>query len=127
MTPDQPDADLQVAIDCELRLLRAETRQDPAEVDALLDPEFAEFGASGRRWSRPTIIEMLAQERGEPGPVADVRDMTASHIAAGAVLVTYISADGDLLCRRSSIWRRTSSGWRILFHQGTPVPPAARQ
>jgi hypothetical protein len=125
MTPDQREADLRLAIDGELRLLRAETRQHPATVDALLDPEFFEFGASGRRWDRAAIVATLPQETAEPGRAASAHDMAAIRLAPGVVLVTYISADGGRLCRRSSIWRETSAGWRVLFHQGTPIPPAA--
>jgi hypothetical protein len=125
MTLDQRDVDLRLAIDGELRLLRAGTRQHPATVDALLDPEFFEFGASGRRWDRAAMIAALAQETAEPGRAPSARDMAAIRVAPGVVLLTYISADGGRLCRRSSIWRETSAGWRVLFHQGTPIPPAA--
>ena len=125
MTPDQRDADLQLAIDGELRLLQAQTRQTPAEVAALLDPEFFEFGASGRRWSRPAIIEMLASESSEGGEVAVALDVAATRIGPGIVLVTYISENDERRCYRSSIWRRTATGWRVVFHQGTPIPSAS--
>jgi hypothetical protein len=125
MTPDERDSDLQLAIDGELRLLQAQTRQTPAEVAALLDPEFFEFGASGRRWSRPAIIEMLASESSEAGEVAIALDVAATRIGPGIVLVTYISESDERRCYRSSIWRRTATGWRVLFHQGTPIPPAS--
>jgi hypothetical protein len=125
MTPDERDSDLQLAIDGELRLLQAQTRQTPAEVAALLDPEFFEFGPSGRRWSRPAIIEMLASESSEAGEVAIALDVAATRIGPGIVLVTYISESDERRCYRSSIWRRTATGWRVLFHQGTPIPSAS--
>jgi hypothetical protein len=125
MTPDERDSELQLAIDGELRLLQAQTRQSPAEVAALLDPEFFELGASGRRWSRPEIIEMLASESSEASEVAIALDVAATRIGPGIVLVTYISESDERRCYRSSIWRRTATGWRALFHQGTPIPSAS--
>ncbi|HEY2316334.1 MAG TPA: DUF4440 domain-containing protein [Streptosporangiaceae bacterium] len=125
MTPDQRDADLQLAIDGELRLLQTHTRRAPAEVDALLDPEFFEFGASGCRWSRPAILEMLASDSSEGGEVAVALNVEATRIGPGIVLVTYISENDERRCYRSSIWRRTATGWRVLFHQGTPIPSAS--
>jgi hypothetical protein len=148
MSPDDRDADLQLAIDGELRLLQAQTRHAADLVDALLDPEFFEFGASGRRWSRRAIIEMLAAEAGpaaevvaaagtaevaeaigpedagDPGDVAIARDVQAARIAPGVVLVTYVSEDSERRCHRSSIWRLTARGWQLFFHQGTPIPLA---
>ena len=115
----QPDGDLRAAIDGELRLLQPLVRRSRADVDALLDPEFAEFGASGRRWSRPEILASLASEDRETAVAA--HDLRAVRIAEGVVLVTYVSDDGERLCNRSSLWRATPAGWRAYFHQGTPI------
>jgi hypothetical protein len=118
-----PDEDLHGVIEGELRLLQPLVRRARAEVDALLDPEFAEFGASGRRWSRPEILASLASEGREVAIAA--QDLSASRIAEGVVLVTYVSDDGERRCNRSSLWRRTPTGWRMYFHQGTPIPGQA--
>jgi hypothetical protein len=47
-------------------------------------------------------------------------------ISADAVLLTYRTerlADGKppRHVLRSSIWKRTDAGWKMLFHQGTPT------
>jgi hypothetical protein len=122
---DQADDDIQAAIAGELRLLEPSVRQDPGEVAALLDPEFFEFGASGRRWERDAIIAALADEQAAPGEaaVADVSELAGIRLADGVVLVTYTSQGQDRRCRRSSIWRETPAGWRVCFHQGTVIPP----
>jgi len=114
-----PDDDLKSVIDGELSLLQPQVRRTRADVDVLLDPEFAEFGASGRRWSRPEILASLASEEREAAIAA--HDVRANWIADGVVLVTYISDDGERRCNRSSLWRRTPAGWRMYFHQGTPI------
>ena len=113
--------DIQAAIECELRLIDPAVRREADQVDALLDPEFVEFGASGRRWQRGEIVAALAADPDYAAPM--VLDLAGVSLAGGVVLVTYTSDDGMRRCRRSSIWRRTTDGWRILFHQGTLVPP----
>jgi hypothetical protein len=90
----------------------------PAEIDALLDPQFFEFGASGRRLSRDDILASLPMEEGDS---IGADDIAAVVVADGVVLVTYVSDSRGRRCNRSSIWRRTGSGWQCFFHQGTPI------
>ena len=118
------DEDVQAAIAGELRLLDPAVRQDPAQVAALLDPDFFEFGASGRRWLRAEMIAALAAERTPAGrpAVAAVSELTGTRLADGVVLVSYVSQHGGRRANRSSIWRRTPAGWRVCFHQGTVIP-----
>lgn len=121
MTANDADEDVQAAIAGELRLLDPAARDLPDEVGALLDPDFSEFGASGRRWTRQEIIEDLAAEQTGTGQamIVAVSDLAGIRLAEGIVHVTYTSQDATRRCHRSSIWRRTCGGWRIYFHQGT--------
>jgi hypothetical protein len=120
MGSPQPDKDMQLVIDLELRLLQPLVRASPAEVDKLLHPDFIEFGASGRTWDRAQMITSLAGEQ-LPGGEAPVTasEITAVRLADDVVHVTYVSQRDQRYARRSSIWRRTDEGWRIYFHQGT--------
>jgi hypothetical protein len=43
----QADEDIDAVIELERRLLRADVRASSSALDALLDPDFFEFGASG--------------------------------------------------------------------------------
>jgi hypothetical protein len=119
------DADVRAAIAGELQLLKRSVRQDAEKVDALLHPDFFEFGASGRRWDRREIMEMMAAEPARSSDDHDVAvsDLAGLRLANGLVLVTYTSQDRQRRCRRSSIWGRTGAEWRVLFHQGTVIPP----
>jgi hypothetical protein len=51
-------------------------------------------------------------------------------IHADVAQVTYVSTvateHGEERALRSSIWSRTSGGWKLRFHQGTPIPEHAR-
>ncbi|HEX8206279.1 MAG TPA: DUF4440 domain-containing protein [Solirubrobacteraceae bacterium] len=108
------DQTLDHVVALEQQLLDPETRRDPARVRSLLHSDFREVGASGTVWDRDGIVAAL---EAEPGTRGDVRDIVARHVAPGVVLVTYDAAD----TRRSSLWIRDESGWRVLFHQGTPI------
>jgi hypothetical protein len=122
---DADDA-VRAAIDGELRLLDPAVRSCPAEVERLLDPEFTEVGASGRRYTR---AEMIAELHDHPGSSADgpryePSTMTGVLLAPGLVHLTYETRFEGRHARRSSLWRRRdgATDWRMYYHQGTPVP-----
>jgi hypothetical protein len=121
---DPADADVAAAIAAELRLLTPEVRRSPELADALLHPEFTEFGASGTVWDRESILVMLAGE----APAGDDRPATASRVrgvrlAPGLVHLTYDSDNNGRCAHRSALWRRTARGWQLYFHQGTLFTP----
>ena len=104
-------------------LWRAESRFDDAWMRRVLADDFFEFGRSGRVYRREEILNVSAQEIRAvlPLPGLEVRAMSAD-----VALVTYISElsseAGPERANRSSIWSQTADGWRLRFHQGTPVP-----
>ena len=93
---------------------------------AMTDLEFWEVGASGRRYSREFILETLEERlrRGETG-IWEAQDFHCQEIAADNYLVTYTLLHDARVTRRATLWRRSMSGWKILYHQGTPVNPSA--
>lgn len=112
--------EVRVAVEAELRLLLAEVRGSAAAVDALLDPEFVEVGASGRRWDRPAIVAALASGEITDADPIEATEVAGVRLAEDLVHVTYISRrTGGAPVRRSSIWRRTDGTWRLYYHQGT--------
>ncbi|NEC66697.1 DUF4440 domain-containing protein [Streptomyces sp. SID9727] len=120
---DEEGRAVRAAMAGELRLLEPAVRASPDAVGELLDPEFTEFGASGRRYDRVSILAVTsAVEDDDPGP--DVSDLSGSMLAPDLVHLTYVTERNGRLCRRSSLWRRTGEQWRLYFHQGTPAGPA---
>jgi hypothetical protein len=105
----------------EASLWRDETRFDRVHMERILAPDFVEIGCSGRAYTRDEIIAL------EPQPIAarlPLREFRPHPLADGIVLITYISETGEdevRICRRSSLWIATPAGWRLRFHQGTPV------
>ncbi|MFG2191936.1 DUF4440 domain-containing protein [Streptomyces sp. NPDC048639] len=121
---------VRIASERELWLLDPEVRDSPVQVRELLDPEFVEFGASGRRWDRDTVLSVLGPDPG-PGPGPDgagapiiASEMSGVVLAPGVVHLTFITETDGRRARRSSIWRLRDDGWRLYFHQGTPIDDA---
>lgn len=108
--------ELDQVITIEMRLMQLAARSDSTVLDELLDDDFVEIGASGRRWARSEIISDLIAN-----PVLDVEvvDLSARHIDERIVLVTYTTLSPARRVMRSSWWRRTDDAWRCVFHQGT--------
>ncbi|MCQ0022099.1 DUF4440 domain-containing protein [Streptomyces somaliensis DSM 40738] len=127
---DFPDP-VAAAVAGELRLLEPAVRTSREEAARLLDPEFTEVGASGRRWTREEMLaELPAMEGGAAdGPRHEVSGMAGVPLAPGVVHLTYETILGGRRVRRSSLWRRAADGtgapWRMYHHQGTPVPDGA--
>ena len=93
------------------------TRQD---FEKMIAPEFWEVGASGRRYSREFVLDTL-EKRFEKSTEAvwEVGDFHCLEIATDNFLVTYTLVQGERRTRRATIWRRTSDGWQVVYHQGT--------
>jgi hypothetical protein len=119
LVEDQDKAVVVDVINRERQLLQLRVRASVDAVEALLDGDFREIGASGRSWPRADTIKALtASARSMGGPIQD-DDMDARRLSEDLVLLTYVSTAGDRRARRSSLWRRSDRQWRLLHHQGT--------
>lgn len=122
--------DLRKLRSLEESLWRPETRFDKALMEQVFAPDFFEFGRSGRTYSRDDLLFDPSDRRPIlatlPLPEFHVR-----HLSEDVVQVTYVSEvveDGTLFRgNRSSIWSRTSDGWQLRFHQGTPISVTSGQ
>ena len=93
-----------------------------ADFERMTEAAFWEVGASGRRYSREYVLDTLEKRYANP-PQDDwqARDFHCLEIAADNYLLTYTLVQGARVTRRSTIWRRTAEGWKIVYHQGTVV------
>ncbi|MCZ0985133.1 DUF4440 domain-containing protein [Streptomyces diastatochromogenes] len=117
------------AIAGELALMDPRVRSSRDLARQWLDPEYVEVGASGRRWTLRDILAALPDMAGsaDEGPHYEPVEMTGVLLAPGLVHLTYETVLDGRHARRSSLWRRrdAQSGWRMYYHQATPVPPVA--
>ena len=119
---DLADSDHEQLARLEESLWRTETRFDREYMEAVLAPDFLEFGRSGRTYSRVEVLEL------ERAPIdAVLRDLTIRALGPDVALATYVSelrhGEELTLANRGSIWTRTNSRWLLRFHQGTPTSP----
>ena len=92
------------------------------DFEKMTEVTFWEVGASGRRYSREYILDVL-EERFK-NPVEDIwetKDFHCLEIARDNYLITYTLIQGARITRRATIWRRSEFGWKIVYHQGTVV------
>ncbi|MCQ9178896.1 nuclear transport factor 2 family protein [Streptomyces sp. IBSBF 2953] len=121
--------DVNEAIAGELALLDPAVRASRARFGRLLDPEFVEVGSSGRRYTYEDMLAWLPDHPGgsPDGPRREPSSIEAVVLAPGLVHLTYETDFDGRRARRSSLWRKRGeeTGWRMYYHQGTPVPPEA--
>jgi hypothetical protein len=93
-----------------------------ADLENMMTTTFWEVGASGRRYSKEYVLDVLEQrciDRSDD--IWETADFYCLEIAEDNYLLTYSLLQGDRITRRSTIWRQTKAGWKIVYHQGTIV------
>lgn len=92
------------------------------QFSALMAPHFWEVGASGNRYSREFVLEVLEQRQAAPrGEVYRTQDFHITELGAEHYLLTYTLVQAARVTRRATIWRRFENGWQVVYHQGTVV------
>ncbi|MCX4399712.1 nuclear transport factor 2 family protein (plasmid) [Streptomyces sp. NBC_00053] len=119
--------DVREAIAGELRLMDPSVRMSRSLAGQLMDPDFVEVGASGRRWTYDEMLAALPELDGaaEGSPRYEPSNFTGVLLAPGLVHLTYeTTLDGER-ARRSSLWRKQGAAatWQMYYHQATPIPP----
>ncbi|MGX1476169.1 UNVERIFIED_CONTAM: hypothetical protein RKD50_004977 [Streptomyces canus] len=119
------------AIAGELQLMDPRVRASRELAGQLLDPQFVEVGASGRRLTYVTMLAELPDHPGSSpsGPRYEPSDMSGVLLAPGLVHLTFETVLGERRTRHSSIWRKGdgAAGWRMYYHQATRVPADVEQ
>lgn len=105
---------------------RPELGATRADFEAATAPGFWEVGASGRRYSRDHVLDVLEDRHQVASHLAledawEASDFACRELGSDTYLLTYTLLQGQRRTRRASIWRRSAEGWKILFHQGTLV------
>ncbi|HAT3869033.1 hypothetical protein SC371_03685 [Legionella pneumophila serogroup 2] len=97
-----------------------ETRFDNQYMDKILDTSFFEYGRSGKTYARDEVMSHPAQTIGAKIPLENFK---VHDVSDNVKLVTYISEVGSekLRANRSSLWVHEKNGWKLRFHQGTPI------
>jgi hypothetical protein len=121
MANTQADKDARIVLEGELLLLAPDTSRE--DLETWLHPDFTEVIRDGRRFTRSEVISLLTA----PGYVRMPRtvvDVKQDRVTDSAILVTYISEEGDVRRRHATLWLRVGSDWRAYYHQATAIQPA---
>lgn len=93
-----------------------------ADFDAMMADDFWETGASGNRYDRKHILDVLEARHAQPAEESwQVSDFYCQRIAENNYLVTYTLRQGARITRRATLWRHQPRAWVIVYHQGTIV------
>jgi hypothetical protein len=105
---------------------RAEFGTSRADFERMTADEFWEIGASGRCYSREFVLDELEKRFSAPHKDEwEAKDFQCLRLSDDVYLLTYtLIQDGTRVTRRSTIWRKVSDGWKIVFHQGTVIQGA---
>ena len=109
----------------EVSLHQPEVRTDAGRLGGLLHDSFVEIGRSGQSYSREDVLQDLPKQKGIRAIWS--QEFSVAEISDGVALLTYksahLNAKGELFrhALRSSLWQRTTQGWQLRFHQGTPI------
>ena len=92
-----------------------------ADFESVMAPDYWEVGASGRRYSRDSILRTLEQSPPVDATAAgwECSDYGLRRLGPDTYLFTYTLRQAERLTRRATIWRGNAEGWCILYHQGT--------
>jgi hypothetical protein len=93
-----------------------------ADFENMVAADFCEVGASGRRYSRTYVLDELVKRRTAPhADVWEAKDFHCRQLGHNFYLTYILMQDGTRTTRRSTIWERTTVGWKIVYHRGTVV------
>lgn len=92
-------------------------------IERLFAEDFWETGASGQRYSRDYVLDVLASRASEHhGNVWKASGFHCRELAPQTYLLTYdLLQNQGRITARATVWRKTPEGWKVLYHQGTVV------
>ncbi len=111
---------LEVLVPLEKRLLAMGDDCDRACVESLLAEDFREVSASGREWTR---VSMLRELVGMPFRRHRTSEFRCTALAENLALMNYRTVVNGRETLRVSLWVLREGRWQMLFHQGTVAPP----
>ena len=101
---------------------RPELGTTRADFERMTADDFWEIGASGKVYDRAFVLDMLEERHRTPQPeTLHAFDFSIRQLSADTWLLHYTLLQETRRSRRTTVWTRTSDGWKIVFHQGTIV------
>nr|WP_155114183.1 DUF4440 domain-containing protein [Metabacillus mangrovi] len=99
----------------EEQLLTPSVRSSAEKIDELLDDDFMEITSSGTVKTKQDCLDGLQT------PEMILSQFSIRVISEGVVQTFYKIETEDRKTLRSSIWKESGEGWKMVYHQGTPA------
>ena len=101
---------------------RSESGTTRKDFEEMIETSFWEIGASGRRYSREYVLDVLEERmKNKKEDNWKTEDFHCLEIAPDNYLLTYKLFQDERVTRRATLWRKCGEGWKIVYHQGTIV------
>jgi hypothetical protein len=110
----------------EFKLLHSDMKIMPSLLDTLLAKEFEEIGGNGVVNSRQEVVGWLLNKN--PQDRWLLTDFKVRELSTDLVLAIYyakkVVGQKNIVSKgstRSSIWKRNTQGWQMVFHQASKI------
>ena len=102
---------------------RVEFGTSRGDFERMMAETFWEVGASGRRYSKNQVLDILEKRQLERhDDVWETEDLHLQRLEENTYLLTYtLTQDNARITRRATVWQKAQDGWKIVYHQGTLV------
>ena len=102
---------------------RVELGTSRADFEKMMVEGFWEVGASGRRYSKDQVLDVLEKRYVQPhDDVWETKEFHLRKLEENTYLLTYtLAQDNARITRRATVWQKAPDGWKIVYHQGTLV------
>ncbi len=101
----------------ELSLLDPKVRQSKEQLSKLINKliadDFIEYGRSGKIYNKNDCLEIDENPR-----TVEVSDFKIKELSKEVILATYKTIEDGSVTLRSSIWKKFSDDWKMIFHKG---------
>ncbi len=103
---------------------RPEWGTSRADFERMITADYWEVGASGQRYGRAFVLDVLEQRWAQPHPDPwETTDFHCRRLGPDVYALTYTLRQANRVTRRFTLWERDGGHWRALYHQGTVVAP----
>ncbi len=102
---------------------REEFGRSRKDFENMMVADYWEVGASGNRYGRDLILDTLDERcASEYKEDWETSDFSVRELSKDLYLLTYtLIQEGKRKTRRSTIWQKIGSDWKIVYHQGTII------
>jgi hypothetical protein len=102
---------------------RPQFASTPEHFASMMSENYWEVGASGSIYTRDFILDLLARNPPLDAAAAEwtLANPQCRSLGNDTYLLTYTLHQGERITRRATLWHRTETAWRIIYHQGTIV------